>query len=50
MALDLHRFFKASNPSRTLDISKPEDRQYYIICDKLRKSANCQGGRQKNVK
>ena len=21
-----------------------------IICDKLRKSANCQGGRQKNVK
>lgn len=21
-----------------------------VICDKLRKSANCQGGRQKNVK
>lgn len=38
MALDLHRFFKASNPSRTLDISKPEDRQYYIDFSEVRGS------------
>jgi energy-coupling factor transporter ATP-binding protein EcfA2 len=38
MALDLHRFFKASNPSRTLDISKPEDRQYYIDFSAVRGS------------
>jgi len=28
--LDLTRFYKACNPSKTLDTSKPEDRQYYI--------------------
>ena len=38
MALDLPRFFKASNPSRTLDISKPEDRQYYIDFSEVRGS------------
>ncbi|BAY98580.1 hypothetical protein NIES37_25310 [Tolypothrix tenuis PCC 7101] len=30
MKLDLTRFFQACNPSKTLAISKPEDRQYYI--------------------
>ncbi|HBB31215.1 MAG TPA: KAP family P-loop domain-containing protein [Cyanobacteria bacterium UBA8803] len=30
MTLDFQRFFKASNPSKTLDLAKPEDRQYYI--------------------
>ncbi|MEG3968490.1 AAA family ATPase [Microcoleus sp. T2B6] len=38
MAIDLHRFFKASNPSRTLDISQPEDRQYYIDFSEVRGS------------
>jgi AAA ATPase domain len=38
MILDLSRFFKASNPSRTLDISKPEDRQYYIDFSEVRGS------------
>jgi hypothetical protein len=27
---DISRFFKACNPSYTLDLSKPEDRKYYI--------------------
>ncbi|BAY24694.1 hypothetical protein NIES2100_44890 [Calothrix sp. NIES-2100] len=30
MKLDLQKFFQASNPSKTLVVSKPEDRQYYI--------------------
>ncbi|MBD1861500.1 MULTISPECIES: ATP-binding protein [Trichocoleus] len=30
MPLDLQQFYKATNPSRTLDIRNPEDRQYYI--------------------
>ncbi len=27
-----------------------ENGRIWVICDKLRKSANCQGGTQKNVK
>ncbi len=30
MELDLLRFFQACNPSKTLDLAKPEDRNYYI--------------------
>ena len=30
MALDLSRFYKACNPSRTLDMGNAEDRKYYI--------------------
>ncbi|TBR60486.1 KAP family P-loop domain-containing protein [Westiellopsis prolifica IICB1] len=36
MKLDLGRFFKACNPSKTLVIGKPEDRQYYIDFAKVR--------------
>jgi AAA ATPase domain len=36
MKLDLVRFFQACNPSKTLVISKPEDRQYYIDFSKVR--------------
>jgi AAA ATPase domain len=36
MKLDLTRFFQACNPSKTLVISKPEDRQYYIDFSKVR--------------
>ncbi|WP_392535778.1 P-loop NTPase fold protein [Nostoc sp. C117] len=36
MKLDLVRFFQACNPSKTLIISKPEDRQYYIDFSKVR--------------
>ncbi len=36
MTLDLTRFFKASNPTRTLDLSKAEDRQYYIDISSVR--------------
>lgn len=38
MVLDLPRFFKASNPSRTLNFSQPEDRQYYIDFSTVRGS------------
>lgn len=38
MALDLRRFFRASNPSRTLNLSNPEDRQYYIDFSSVRGS------------
>jgi hypothetical protein len=30
MTLDLPRFYKACNPSSTLDLGNPEDRKYYI--------------------
>lgn len=30
MIIDLSRFYKASNPARTLDLSSPGDRPYYI--------------------
>jgi hypothetical protein len=30
MPIDLPRFFKASNPSKTLSVANPDDRQYYI--------------------
>lgn len=36
MALNLTRFFKASNPTKTLDQSKEEDRQYYIDFSSVR--------------
>ncbi|MDZ8136042.1 MAG: AAA family ATPase [Nostoc sp. DedQUE04] len=36
MKLDLVRFFQACNPSKTLIVSKPEDRQYYIDFSKVR--------------
>ncbi len=38
MKLDLTRFFQACNPSKTLMVSKPEDRQYYIDFSKVRGS------------
>ncbi len=38
MALDLGRFFRASNPSKTLNLSNPEDRQYYIDFSSVRGS------------
>ena len=36
MKLDLTRFFKACNPSKTLDLSNPEDRKYYIDFSSVR--------------
>ncbi|MGC9528080.1 MAG: P-loop NTPase fold protein [Limnospira sp.] len=30
MELNLRKFFRASNPAKTLDVGNPEDRQYYI--------------------
>lgn len=36
MKLDLPRFFQACNPSKTLVVSKAEDRQYYIDFAKVR--------------
>ncbi|MEB3883616.1 ATP-binding protein [Lyngbya sp. CCY1209] len=30
MELNLRKFFRASNPAKTLDVADPEDRQYYI--------------------
>ncbi|MEH2315912.1 P-loop NTPase fold protein [Nostoc sp.] len=36
MKLDLTRFFLACNPSKTLVVSKPEDKQYYIDFSKVR--------------
>ncbi|MEH1777846.1 P-loop NTPase fold protein [Nostoc sp.] len=38
MVLDFQKFFRASNPSRTLDLSKPEERQYYIDFSAVRGS------------
>ncbi len=38
MTLDLSTFFKASNPTRTLDLSKEEDRKYYIDFSSVRGS------------
>ncbi|MDJ0531960.1 MAG: AAA family ATPase [Xenococcaceae cyanobacterium MO_207.B15] len=38
MKLDLARFFKASNPTRTLDLSKAEDLKYYIDFSSVRGS------------
>jgi hypothetical protein len=36
MKLDLVRFFQACNPGKTLVVSKPEDKQYYIDFSKVR--------------
>lgn len=36
--LDLDKFYQACNPSKTLDIGKPEDRQYYIDFSPVRGS------------
>ncbi|NET02367.1 MAG: ATP-binding protein [Sphaerospermopsis sp. SIO1G2] len=36
MAIDLKRFYQACNPNKTLDQSKPEDRQYYIDFSEVR--------------
>jgi hypothetical protein len=36
--LDLDKFYQACNPSKTLDIGKPEDRQYYIDFSSVRGS------------
>ena len=38
MTLDLTRFFKASNPTKTLNLSKEEDRRYYIDFSSVRGS------------
>ena len=36
MALPVKQFFKACNPSRTLDLSKPEEARYYIDFSEVR--------------
>ena len=36
MALDFPRFFKASNPSKTLNLSRENDRRYYIDFSSVR--------------
>lgn len=36
MELNLHRFFKASNPARTLAVANQEDQQYYIDFSSVR--------------
>ncbi len=36
MVLDLRRFFRASNPSKTLNLSNAEDRKYYIDFSSVR--------------
>jgi hypothetical protein len=36
MALDLDKFFQASNPAKTLDVSKTEDQKYYIDLSSVR--------------
>lgn len=36
MKLNVTRFFKACNPAKTLAVSKPEDRQYYIDFSEVR--------------
>ncbi|WP_026734398.1 P-loop NTPase fold protein [Fischerella sp. PCC 9605] len=38
MRLDLEKFYQACNPSRTLDMGRPEDRQYYIDFSEVRGS------------
>lgn len=38
MTLDIARFFRACNPSRTLFVGNPEDRQYYIDFSPVRGS------------
>ena len=30
MNLDVKKFYQATNPAKTLDISNPEDQKYYI--------------------
>lgn len=36
MTLDLYRFFQASNPAKTLEVAKDDDRQYYIDFSSVR--------------
>ncbi len=36
MTLDLRKFYQACNPSKTLDLAKVEDRQYYIDFSSVR--------------
>jgi len=36
MKLELKKFFRACNPSKTLMVSNPEDRPYYIDCSAVR--------------
>jgi hypothetical protein len=38
MSLDLDKFYQACNPSKTLDIGKAEDRQYYVDFSPVRGS------------
>lgn len=38
MAVNLGRFFRACNPSKTLNLSSPEDARYYIDCIGVRGS------------
>ena len=38
MGMDTRQFFQACNPTKTLNISKPEDRPYYIDFSKVRGS------------
>ncbi len=36
MNLDVRKFYRATNPSKTLDISNPEDKRYYIDFSSVR--------------
>ncbi|MDJ0900969.1 MAG: hypothetical protein QNJ55_19375 [Xenococcus sp. MO_188.B8] len=36
MNLDIKQFYRATNPSKTLDISKPEDQKFYIDFSSVR--------------
>jgi hypothetical protein len=36
MAIDLRKFFEATDPSKTLVINHPEDRKYYIDFSSVR--------------
>ncbi|KKD36723.1 hypothetical protein WN50_18295 [Limnoraphis robusta CS-951] len=38
VSLDLIQFYKACNPSKTIDMANPEDRQYYIDFSSVRGS------------
>ncbi len=36
MNLDIKKFYQATNPSKTLDITNPDDRKYYIDFSSVR--------------
>ncbi len=40
MAIDLRKFFQATDPSKTLVVNHPEDRKYYIDFSSVRSGGN----------